>query len=173
MSVHMHLRAVAMPEIQDDHSWLAEFMSDAWDRLPEEYEAGVATSIDTAFDSVNRFYAWAAGLPASAAFAAGPDGESPWQLPVYGGRAVPHAAGADPSDPPMGLLEPPGVSAAADFLSKVSFDELWNAAGAELGSRFDGEEPARSLYREEHRSLLKFYGRAAAAGHAVVRVVWA
>ncbi|WP_031524586.1 DUF1877 family protein [Streptomyces sp. NRRL F-5123] len=165
MSIHLHFRAVVESEIQDDHTWLAAFMSEAWDNHPDEYAAGIATSINKAYDSVNDLYAVADLLDT--------DAGKPWAFPIYGGRPVPHAADADPSDPPMMLLEPPEASQAADFLATVSFDDLWNAAGAKLIR--PGWDPAqvRQEFLDYHSDLRRFYGRAASAGHAVVKALWA
>jgi hypothetical protein len=173
VSIHLHLRAVAQSEIRDDHTWLAAFMSRAWDNHPDEVAAGIADSINKVWNSVNDLYAVADALDADADADADPDAgaDKPWTLPIYGGRPVPHSADADPSDPPMMILEPPGVAQAADFLATVSFDELWNAAGAKPGG-WD-EAQARLEFLNHHRDLRGFYGRAASAGHAVVKVVWA
>ncbi|MFI0789204.1 DUF1877 family protein [Streptomyces lydicus] len=167
MSIHMHMRAVAESEIRDDHTWLAAFMSEAWDNHPDEYAAGIAVSIDKVWGGVNDLYAYAAADVLDA------DAAKPWELPIYGGRPVAHSADADPSNPPLGILEPPGVSQAADFLASVSFDELWKVASAEL-VRFGRDEPqVRQGFLDCHRCLQGFYGQAATAGHAVVRAVWA
>ncbi|MEU3659643.1 DUF1877 family protein [Streptomyces sp. NPDC032940] len=165
MSIHLHLRAVAESEIQDDHAWLAEFMWEAWEKHAEEYASGVAESIDKVWDAVNGFYAASDALPTGTG--------KLWSLPIYGGRPVPHSAGTDPSDPPMMLLEPSGVSQAAGFLAGVCFEELWRAAGAKLVRHGEQEEAARQEILDCHEGLQAFYGRAAAAGHAVVKVVWA
>ncbi|QTE00440.1 hypothetical protein S1361_24125 [Streptomyces cyanogenus] len=161
----MHLRAVAESGIRDDHTWLAAFMWEAWENHPAEYAAGIAVSIDKVWHAVNDLYAAAGVLDADA-------GEF-WTLPIYGGRPVAHGADADPSDPPLGILEPPGVSQAADFLTSVSFDELWNAAGAKLVRSGWDEAQAGQRFLGHHRCLQGFYERAATAGHAVVRAVWA
>lgn len=161
----MHLRAVAESAIRDDHTWLAAFMSEAWDNHPDEYGAGIAVSIDKVWHAVNDLYAAADVLDADAA--------QPWELPIYGGRPVAHSADADPSDPPLGILEPPGVSQAAGFLARVPFDGLWNVAGAGLVRSGGDEEQVRQEFLDHHRRLQGFYGRAAASGHAVVRAVWA
>ncbi|MFF5189398.1 DUF1877 family protein [Streptomyces sp. NPDC000345] len=165
MSIHMHMRAVAESEIRDDHTWLAAFMWEAWDNHPAEYAAGIAESIDKVWDSVNDLYAAADVLDA--------DADDSWELPIYGGRPVTHSADADPSNPPLGLLEPLGVSRAARFLTGVSFDELWNVAGTRLVWAGGDEVQVRQEFLDHHRSLQAFYGRAAAVGHAVVRAVWA
>ncbi|MGW2635171.1 DUF1877 family protein [Streptomyces chattanoogensis] len=165
MSIHMHMRAVAESEIRDDHTWLATFMCEAWDNHPAEYAAGIAVSIDKVWGAVNDLYAAADVLDADAA--------KPWELPIYGGRPVAHSADADPSNPPLGILEPPGVSQAAGFLGSVSFDELWNVAGAKLVWSGSDEAQVRQEFLDYHRRLQGFYGRAATAGHAVVRAVWA
>jgi hypothetical protein len=167
VSFHLHLRAVAESEIQDDHTWLAAFMSAAWDNHPAEHAAGIATSIEKVFSLVNDVYAAADVLDAGA--------DKPWTLPIYGGRPVPHSDDTDPSNPPLMLLEPPGVKRAADFLATVSFDELWNVAGAKMHGRvFRGwdEAEVRKIFLDYHRDLQAFYGRAASAGYAVVKVAW-
>ncbi|MFF9279982.1 DUF1877 family protein [Streptomyces griseosporeus] len=161
MSIHLHFRAVAEPDIRDDHTWLAAFMSEAWSRHAEEYAAGIARSINKTWTLVDDLYA--------AARVIAPDPHEPWTLPVYGGRPVPHTPDADPSDPPLMLLEPPGVARAASFLTHVSFDALWNAAGA----RFSTVAGAREELLEHHQDLVEFYARAASSGHAVVKAVWA
>ncbi|MFF7408843.1 DUF1877 family protein [Streptomyces lydicus] len=97
------------------------------------------------------------------------DADEPWTRPIYGGRPVPHSTDADPSNPPLMLLEPSGVSQAARFLTAVSFDDLWNAVDA----TFAALGWTRQEYLEHHRDLQEFYGQAASAGHAVVKAVWA
>ncbi|UXY32891.1 YfbM family protein [Streptomyces sp. HUAS TT20] len=165
MSIHLHLRAVAESEIRDDHTWLAAFMSEAWDNHPDEYAAGIADSINKVWGTVNDLYAAADVLDT--------DADEPWTLPIYGGRPVPHSADADPSNPPLMLLEPPGVSQAAAFLATVSFDQLWNVAGGKIMGPGRDEAQARQEFLNYHRDLLGFYERAASAGHAVVKAVWA
>ncbi|MFB6520056.1 DUF1877 family protein [Streptomyces sp. NPDC056401] len=161
MSIYLHFRAVAESEIRDDHTWLAAFMSEAWEDRTDEYAAGIACSINKGWDSVNDLYLAAGAL--------GTDADEPWKLPIYGGRPVAHSADADPSRPPLMLLERPGVSQAAQFLATVSFDELWNVVGA----RFSGLGWTRQELLDHHRDLHGFYGRAASADHAVVKAVWA
>ncbi|MEU5541091.1 DUF1877 family protein [Streptomyces sioyaensis] len=165
MSIHLHLRAVAASELRDDHTWLAAFMWTAWENHPDEYAAGIADSIDKVWSSVNDLYAAAEALDA--------DADEPWTLPIYGGRPVAHSADAGPSNPPMMILDPPGVSQAAGFLTSASFDELWNVAGAELVGWGQDEAQAREEFLDHHRDLQRLYGRAAAAGHSVVKAVWA
>ena len=149
----MHMRAVAESEIRDDHTWLAAFMWQAWENQPAEYVAGIAVSIDKAWGAVNDLYAAADVLDAEA--------------------GVAHGADADPSTPPLGILEPPGVSQAAGFLASVSFDELWNVASAERVWSGRDEAQVRREFLDYHRRLQGFYGRAATAGHTVVRAVLA
>ncbi|MFF7441979.1 DUF1877 family protein [Streptomyces sp. NPDC008122] len=165
MSIHLHFRAVAESEIRDDHTWLAAFMAEAWDRHAEEYAAGVTDSISKSWDSVNELY--------TAADVAGTGAEGPWTLPIYGGRPVAHSPEADLGNPPVMYMDPPEVSRAADFLAGVSFDELWSAAGRRLGGGGPDEALFRRDHLEHHESLRGFYGRAASAGHAVIKVVWA
>lgn len=161
MSIYLHFRAVAESEIRNDHTRLAAFMSEAWEDRIAEYAAGITWSINKGWDAVNDLYAAADALYA--------DADEPWTLPIYGGRPVSHNADADPSRPPLMLLEPPGVSQAARFLATVSFDELWNVVGARLSAL----GWTRQEHLGHHRALQAFYGRAASAGHAVVKVVWA
>ncbi|MGA5316496.1 hypothetical protein ACPCTK_20650 [Streptomyces pseudogriseolus] len=86
---------------------------------------------------------------------------------------MPHRAGADPSESLLMVLDPPGVSWSAAFLATVSFDDLWSRAGAEVRDGGRDEAQAREEFPDHHRGLRGFNGRAAAAGHAVVKVVWA
>ncbi|WP_435972198.1 DUF1877 family protein [Streptomyces sp. Qhu_M48] len=122
---------------------------------------GIAHSINKSWDAVHDLY--------TAANALSTDADEPWNLPIYGGRPVPHSADADPSDPPLMLLEPPEVSQAAQFLTAVSFDELWSVVEA----RFSALGWTKQEHIEHHRDLQEFYGQAASAGHAVVKAVWA
>ncbi|MER5476401.1 DUF1877 family protein [Streptomyces sp. NPDC002734] len=161
MSIYLHMRAVAESEIRDDHTWLAGFMFESWENLPDECAAGIAEAINKAWYCLNDLYAAVRVLDA--------DADDSWELPIYGGRSPALSADADPNDPPLGILEPAGVSQAAGFLARVSFDELWKVAGAEISwSRGDGEQ-VRQEFLGYHRDLQGFYGRAAAAGHAVVK----
>lgn len=162
MSMHLHLRAVAPSQIQDDHAWLAAFMAEAWTNRAAERAAGVAASIDKIWNTVNDLYA-AAGSPE------GGTGR-PWTLPIYGGRPVTHGGDADP---PLMILDPPGVTQAAEFLAGVSFDALWTAARARLVGLGWDESDTREELLGHHGSLRRLYGRAAVAGHAVVKAVWA
>lgn len=161
MSIHLHFRAVAETDIEDDHAWLAAFMSEAWSHRVDERAAGIAHSIDKRWNVVDDLYA--------AARALAPDADEPWTLPIYGGRPVPHAPDADPSDPPLILLEPSGVAQAARFLTDVSFDALWTVVGPGLGGLGWTDQDLLS----HHRPLQRFYARAASSGHAVVKAVWA
>lgn len=162
MSMHMHMRAIAESEIRDDHTWLETFMLEAWENYADERKAGIAASIEKVWGPVNDLYAATAVLHG--------DADRSWELPIYGGRSAAHGAAAYP---PLGILESPGVSQAAGFLARVSFEELWNVAGATLVWAGWDEAQARQDFLEYHRCLRGFYGRAAAAGHAVIRVVWA
>ncbi|CAL9666994.1 DUF1877 family protein [Streptomyces sp. Tu 3180] len=161
MSIYLHFRAVSESGIRDDHTWLAAFMSEAWENDEAEYAAGIAHSINKSWNAVNDLYAAADALCT--------DADEPWTLPIYGGRPVPHGTDADPSDPPLMLLEPSGVSRAARFLTAVPFDDLWNVVDV----RFTALGRTRQEHLEHHRGLQEFYGQAASAGHAVVKAVWA
>ncbi|MFD9242999.1 DUF1877 domain-containing protein [Streptomyces sp. NPDC059556] len=127
-----------------------------------EHEAGIAYSINKGWDAVNDLYAAADALHTE-------DTDQPWNPAIYGGHPVPHSADADPSDPPLMLLEPPGASQAARFLTTVSLEKLWNV----VGSRFGSLDWTRQEHLEHHRDLQEFCRQAASAGHAVVKAVWA
>ncbi|BAU85676.1 hypothetical protein SLA_4792 [Streptomyces laurentii] len=156
MSIHLHFRAVAETGIRDDHAWLAAFMSEAWDRRADEHEAGVSTSFDKVSGLVAEFYS-----------AAEADDR---ELPVHGGRPVANDTGFDP---PLMLMDAPEVSRAARFLTAVSFDDLWRAAGPRFRALCPDEESNREEFRSYHHGLRAFYAQAASAGHAVVKAVWA
>jgi hypothetical protein len=66
---------------------------------------------------------------------------------------VSHSSDTDPSNPLLGILEPPGVSQAAGFLASVSFDELWNVARAKLIRRGWDEAEVRQEFVDYHESL--------------------
>lgn len=167
MSIHLHFRAVARDEIRDEYGWLVEFMHAAWEVHAEEYAAGITDSINKSWDSVNELYAAAAE-----GHAPSDDGE-PWTLPIYGGRPVAHSDGIGPYTPPVMVMDPPEVARAAGFLAGVSFDELWRVAGARLGGGAAHEALYKQEHFEHHESLRGFYGQAAAAGHVVLKAVWA
>lgn len=157
----MHLRAAAAAEILDDHSWLEAFMGTAWEHREVECAAGVADAIEKDFGLVHELYS-------ASADAAG------W-LPVFGGRQPAGAPDDRLTHPPLVLLEPDEVRAAAAFLADVSFDELWEAAGAKILASFGpgwAEALVLEVFQGHHRDLRAFYGRAAAAGHTVVKAGW-
>ncbi|MEV6654951.1 DUF1877 family protein [Streptomyces sp. NPDC051219] len=162
MSIHMHFRAVPIEEIQEDFGWLTEFMLAAWDKHSEEYASGISTSIEP-FSHVNDL------------FTNGSDGgEDPGErstLPIYGGRHI-----EDPNHVDLGflILDPNQVHAAAEFL-QTAFDSLWKAAGAQLYGRINGWNDAqmKNFYLPYYLDLQAFYQRAASAGHAMIKVVWA
>ncbi|MEU8758511.1 DUF1877 family protein [Streptomyces sp. NPDC048659] len=159
--MHMHLRAAAGAEIRDDHSWLEAFMATAWAHHEVEYAAGVAGSIEKDFRLVHALYE-ASGATAG-------------RLPVLGGRQPAGAPAAAPPHPPLRVLEPAGVRAAAAFLTDASFEDLWEAAGPGIHASFGPGWPealVAEIFQRHHRDLRAFYGRAAAAGHTVVKAGW-
>ncbi|GAA2794675.1 hypothetical protein GCM10019017_45190 [Streptomyces showdoensis] len=159
--MHMHLRAAAQAEIRDDHSWLEAFMATAWAHHEVECAAGVAASIEKDFGLLHE-------LCSAGADAAG------W-LPVFGGRQPAGAPADELPHPPLLLLEPAEVRTAAAFLAAVPFDGLWDAAGAKILASFGpgwAEALVVEVFRGHHRDLRAFYGRAAAAGHTVVKAGW-
>ncbi|MER8045638.1 DUF1877 family protein [Streptomyces sp. NPDC094032] len=159
--MHMHLRAATTAEILDDHAWLEAFMATAWEHHEVEYAAGVADSIEKDFGLVHALYE--------------ASGDAAGWLPVFGGRQPAGAPADHLPHPPLLLLEPAEVRTAAAFLADVSFDALWEAAGAKILASF-GPGWAEALVLEilggHHRDLRAFYGRAAAAGHTVVKAGW-
>ncbi|WP_406864929.1 DUF1877 family protein [Streptomyces sp. HUAS MG47] len=171
MSFHMHLRAVVEGEARAEAGWLETFMRDAWDVIEVEYAAGVAAAIEKDFGKLHELY--------EATRVVDPDAGPEWELPVYGGRVVYRS---DADRPPFMLLGASDVRAAAGFLAAADFEALWGEAGAKLAPLWKGRlEPAEA---EEHKALIKahirahhdglraFYGRAAAAGHEVVKAYW-
>ncbi|MFI8517816.1 DUF1877 family protein [Streptomyces sp. NPDC085481] len=161
MSHHLHLRAVAETDVKDDHAFLAAFMSTAWDNHEVECAAGVADSIEKDSATLHDLY--------------GTSADDASRLPVYGGRPPSGAPADRPADPPLTVLDPAGVRGAAAFLTAVSFDELWSAAGDGIHASFGpgwSETLVREIHLGHHGGLRAFYGRAAAAGHAVVKAGW-
>ncbi|MEV7276788.1 DUF1877 family protein [Streptomyces sp. NPDC093111] len=156
--MHLHMRAAAEAEILDDHAWLDAFMARAWEHHQVECAAGVACWIEKDFDLVHE-------LCSASGDAAG------W-LPVFGGRQPAGAPGDELPHPPLILLEPAEVRVAAAFLADVPFEALWEAAGAKIlatvGPGWAGAL-VLEIFRGRHRDLRAFYGRAAAAGHTVVK----
>ncbi|MET7683347.1 DUF1877 family protein [Streptomyces sp. NPDC005423] len=152
MSVHLHFRAAPAEAIVEDHAWLTRFMLAAWERHSEEFDAGIATSINKDFDHVHLLYTGASE---------GACGE-PDSLPIEGGHVV-----RDPTDanPPFLILGPAQVRATAAFLRTVSFDTRWNVGVPELSSAIPAwnEARERNLYRDYHHDLRDFYQTAASA----------
>ncbi|MER5459189.1 DUF1877 family protein [Streptomyces sp. NPDC002668] len=162
----MHLRATRESEIQDDYSWLEEFMETAWsDRWEAERDAGIAHAIEKDFGLVSELHGAATALVDDGS------GSSKCELPVYGGRPVYHPSHGQP---PFVLLTAAEVREAADFLATASFDALWAAAGAEIAAPYRGRDEAevKDIYLGYHAGLGAFYGRAASTGHAVIKAFW-
>lgn len=155
MSFHMHLRATASHEVPEDFSSLRDFMWGAWEAHQEEYAAGIADSICKDFGRVDKLYTMGTDQ-GDATSAAG-------SLPIFGGRHV-HSPTKD--QPPFVILNPAEVRGAADFLRTVSFDERWQIAGN------GWEDEDRDTFLGYHTDLRTFYGRAALAGHAVIKAFW-
>ncbi|MFH8928830.1 DUF1877 family protein [Streptomyces pristinaespiralis] len=163
MSFYMHLRAVPESEAGDDHSSLTTFMRAAWEIHAEEYEAGLAESVNKDFAMVHEFYETAAGRPQGA--------DGAWELPVFGGRVVRHPS---EEQPPFALLCPTGVARAAAFLDGLRFDAFWDRAGTAFRAPFSAwdEADVKNVFFEHHSGLLAFYLRAAARGDAVIKAFW-
>ncbi|BAJ26732.1 MULTISPECIES: hypothetical protein [Kitasatospora] len=157
MSFHQQFRAVPPTELVVEPEWLAAFTTAAWRRFEEECAAGIATAIEKDFAAHALLYTGGVEVP--------DDPADVRTLPVFGGEAVFRADG----QPPFLVLAPDAVARAAAYLAGVDFDALWAVAGGEIrvlgGSA--AEEKAHRLYG--HRDLAEFYGRSAAAGHAVVK----
>ncbi|MFC8721968.1 DUF1877 family protein [Kitasatospora sp. NPDC057198] len=159
MGFHQHFRAVPPDELVVEAGWLAEFMLAAWRRFQEEYAAGVANAFEKDFDLHARLYTGGADLD---------ENDSDVRtLPVYGGDPVFPESG----EPPFLVMPPEQVARTAEYLAGADFDALWAVAGERIRlSSGDGDMAQEKAYRlGEHRDLTEFYGRAAAAGHAVVK----
>ncbi|SIN45034.1 DUF1877 family protein [Micromonospora cremea] len=162
MSFHMHLRATTSKEAPQDFSSLLDFMWTAWEEHQQEYTAGIADSIEKDFGHVHELYTMGAdqGDATNAA------------LPIFGGRHI-HSPTKD--EPPFVILNPAEVRGVAEFLRTVSFDERWQIVGTELSKPYIGWEDknaARNVFLGYHNDLRTFYGRAALAGHSVIKAFW-
>ena len=160
----MHLRATVPEEVPEGFSSLDDFMWAAWEAHPEECEAGIAESIEKDFRQVHDLYTRGQDRD-DVIGAAG-------ELAIFGGR---HVHGPTRDDPPFVILGPTDVRGVAEFLRTVSFDERWQVAGVELSRPYvgwDDSDAARTTFLEHHEGLRAFYGRAALAGHAVVKAFW-
>ncbi|MFD7639637.1 DUF1877 family protein [Kitasatospora sp. NPDC059795] len=156
MSYHQHLRALPPSELVLDPGWLAEHMTAAWERLPEEYAAGVAHAVEKDFFVHALLY--------TGGSEAADDPSDVRTLPVFGGRPVFREDG----EPPFAVMTPEQVARTAAYLAQADFDALWAAAGEQLGGTAADRDHLRAL----HEQLAAFYGRAAAAGHSVVKAFW-
>ena len=163
MSFHMHLRAVPEGEVRADAAWLETFMGDAWDVLEVEYAAGVAEAIEKDFGMLHELYSATPSVDGSA--------DPGWELPVYGGRVVNYP---DHGRPPFVLLGSREVGTTAEFLDGADVDALWGVVGDKLSAPWVGFDSAqvKEYIRKHHDGLRGFYGRAAAAGHEVVKAFW-
>lgn len=164
MSFHLHLRATTPSEVPGEFSSLLDFMWAAWEAHPAEDAAGIAESIEKDFGQVHELYTAGADRDDASSAAS--------TLPIFGGRQV---RGPTKDQPPFVVLDPAQVRAVAEFLRTLSFDERWQVAGTELSRqhlRWDGNNAARAIFLEHHGSLCTFYGRAALAGHAVIKAFW-
>ncbi|MFI8963560.1 DUF1877 family protein [Streptomyces sp. NPDC053493] len=159
--MHLHLRAAAERDIQDDHAWLSAFMGASWDHIEIEHAAGVADAVEKDFSTLHGLYGTSPDTDAG--------------LPVLGGRQPAGAPADRYPDPPLMLLAPDEVGRAAAFLAGASFDGLWSRAGAGIHRSFGPdwpEEQVRKIFEDHHESLSAFYARAAAAGHTVIKAGW-
>ncbi|MGW5423701.1 DUF1877 family protein [Streptomyces sp. NPDC003943] len=159
--MHLHFRAAAETEIRDDYPWLVDFMGRAWEAIEAEYAAGVADAIEKDFGRLHELYE-RTGHPD--AF-----------LPVFGG-GPPAATPTDVAPhPPLMLMPPSEVAGAAAFLTGLAWDDFWSREGervrASFGPGWDLAE-VHDIFRSHHQSLRRFYERAAAAGHTVVKAGW-
>lgn len=163
MSFYLHLRAVPESAVREDHGGLTEFMLAAWEIHAQEYEAGLAESIEKDFAMVHEFYETAADRPEGA--------DRGWELPVFGGRVVRH-----PSEEqlPFAFLSPTAVARAAGFLDELRFDAFWGRAGTAFRAPFSAwdEADVKNVFFEHHSGLLAFYLRAAARDDAVIKAFW-
>jgi hypothetical protein len=141
VSFHLHLRAAAFNETPPEFSSLLDFMWAAGEDHQQEYEAGIADSIENDFGHVHQLYT--AGEDQGDATIATS------ALPIFGGRHVRSPTG---DQPPFVILDPAETRGTAEFLRTISFDERWRIAGKEPGHRpTSGSVPAPSAAL--HRSL--------------------
>lgn len=164
MSFHMHLRATASNEVPEDFSSLLDFMWAAWEAHQEERAAGIADSVCKDFGHVHELYTMGAdhGDATNAANS----------LPIFGGR---HTHSPTKDQPPFVTLNPAEVRGTAEFLRNLSFNERWQIAGTKLSKPYIGwedENAAKNVFLGYHNDLRTFYGRAALAGHAVIKAFW-
>ncbi|MFB8000407.1 DUF1877 family protein [Streptomyces sp. NPDC056002] len=161
MSIKMQLRAMSESEIREEWTWLEEVLGDALDRFRAERRAGIAEAVPYHFHALNEVYAAARS----------PRGAHDWELPVFGGTPVYHAAN---SRPPFVIARPTEVREAANFLAAVSFDDLWEAAGPKVLPPFSAfaEAEVKGWFLKHHTDLRAFYSRSASAGTAVVKAFW-
>jgi hypothetical protein len=157
VSFHMHLRATTSNEAPEDFSSLRDVMWAAWEDHQQEFAAGIAESIEKDFGHLHKLYTMGAD-ESDATNAAS-------TLPIFGGRHIPSPT---KDQPPFVILNPAEVRGAADFLMTVSFDERWRAAGTYNG----WEDENRNTFLGYHTDLRTFYGRAALAGHTVIKAFW-
>ena len=165
MSFHMHLRSMSAEEVPEDFASLFDFMWAFWKarKRKKEFARGIAEYIEKDFGSVDQIY--------TGATCHGEVAGAPNPLPVYGGRLVPDPAG---DHPPFVILDPADVRKTSQFLQTASFDGFWQAASAELARPYLGldETEVKEIFLGYHDRLRTFYGRAAMAGHAVVKAFW-
>ncbi|MFD4977642.1 DUF1877 family protein [Streptomyces sp. NPDC058424] len=161
MSIKMQLRAMSESEIREEWTWLEEVMGDALDRFQAERRAGIAEAVPHHFHALNEVYAAASSQR----------GAEDWELPVFGGTPVYHAAN---SQSPFVIARPTEVREAANFLAAASFDDLWEAARPKVlppFSAFD-EAEVKGWFLTHHTDLHAFYSRSASAGNAAVKAFW-
>ena len=159
----MHLRVTPVDNVAEDFASLSDFMWASWEAHEEEFARGIAESIQKDFGPVDHLYTGAA--------CHGELAGAPKALPIYGGRLVLDPAG---DRPPFVILDPAEVRKTSKFLQTASFNELWQTASAELIRPYLGwdEAEVKGIFFGHHHGLRTFYGRAAMAGHAVVKAFW-
>ncbi|MFB7946717.1 DUF1877 family protein [Kitasatospora phosalacinea] len=160
MSYDQQFSAVPPDELVLDPEWLADFVWAARERWPEEDAAEIAYFIEKDHGFHARFYTDGVSVPE--------DEADVRTLPVFGGTVVFRENG----EAPFVVMAPESVRRAADYLAGVDFDALWAVVGEKVRViHWDAaEDRAYRLYL--HEGLTEFYGRAAAAGHAVVKAFW-
>ncbi|MFI7011440.1 DUF1877 family protein [Streptomyces sp. NPDC050145] len=153
MGYHMHLKAITVEQPPADFEGLAKLFADAYDR-------GFPT--DEIEDLIHKDFFQVDELCKAAA----PDGAG--ELVVFGGEPVYPPEGSP--EPPLVVLDPEGVRAAAEFLASCSFERIWEAGGTVIAKNWGWpEDEVRSIFASHVDGLRDTYGRAAALGLAMAK----
>ncbi|MFF3621242.1 hypothetical protein [Streptomyces sp. NPDC002467] len=147
MSMWIYFQGLDPSVLPGDPAGFEALFDVEFDELRRRVRAGEAVWLETGFFQLDEIY-WSRG-----------DGE----LPVFGGRQVPDAAGG----PGHVAVDPPDVVRAAAYLERVSFPDLWEDWRQRQTPAPD-EDLCDRLVRY-HENLRTFYARSAERGWAVAK----